>query len=127
MPTNKQIIRFFFPDGVYSFWVARQPGRTQRIVFRVKETGEGAWHTPQKRLENLTHELIASRDPELVETYEKFTDIFPADLSIIANWFAGHLVDLTDFLEDFAMFGSMTKKQKAAFRMRRQSLGAKKE
>ena len=116
MPKNKQVIRFQFTDGQYSFWCARAPGAEARIVFRVKETGEGAWLTPQKRLENLVHELIAGRDPESVEVYDKFTDIFPADLSIIARWFAGHVVDLQDFLEGFAEFGSMTKAQKAAFR-----------
>ena len=116
MPKNKQVIRFNFMDGQYSFWCARAPGAEARIVFRVKETGEGAWLTPQKRLENLVHELIAGRDPESVEVYDKFTDIFPADLSIITRWFAGHIVDLQDFLEGFAEFGGMTKEQKAAFR-----------
>ena len=116
MYKNKQVIRFQFTDGQYSFLCARAPGKETRIIFRVKETGEGAWLTPQKRLGNLVHELIAGRDPESVEVYDKFTDIFPADLSIIARWFAGHVVDLQDFLEGFAEFGDMTKEQKVAFR-----------
>ena len=123
LPNNTQVIRFSFLDGDYSFWCARAPGREARIVFRVKETGKDAWHTPQKRLENLVHELIAGRDPESVEVYDKFTDIFPADLSIIARWFAGHIVDLQDFLETYAEFGSMTKEQKAAFKKKSRPIG----
>jgi len=119
LPQNTQVIRFFFADGDYSFWCARQPGTEPRIVFRVKETGIGAWHTPQARLHNLVGELIRGRDPESVEVYDKFTEIFPADLSQVARWFASHTVDLQDFLETRAEFGRLTRKQKAAFRSKR--------
>ena len=113
---DKGVIKFYFEDGLYSFWQAWVKGRDQKIVFRVKETGEDAWHTPQQRMENLLKEVVQLYDPESVEHYKKFTEFAPADMSQVVRWFAGHQGDMYNFMLQHAIFGGMTRKQRAKFK-----------